>query len=160
MAKVLSLMATHSGDRSQYFKSAAEIDDQLSNIEENKGYAGTPYIRCVHAGQCYIKCVHTRSYPVQEVRTPSAHISRQRNSHVGFSYVLLLVFSWRYCVIMVSARGIDPWFKEELSYIKQRRSFGLSMFWVEYLMRARSGLDLNKANLLMDRDLFGACSDL
>ena len=33
-------------------------------------------------------------------------------------------------------------------------------FWVEYLMRARSGLDLNKANLLMDRDLFGACSDL
>ena len=108
MAKVLSLMATHSGDRSQYFKSAAEIDDQLSNIEENKGYAGTPYIRCVHAGQCYIKCVHTRSYPVQEVRTPSAHISRQRNSHVGFSYVLLLVFSRRYCIIMVSARGIDP----------------------------------------------------
>ena len=50
MAKVLSLMATHSGDRSQYFKSAAEIDDQLSNIEENKGYAGTPYIRYVHAG--------------------------------------------------------------------------------------------------------------
>ena len=138
MAKVLSLMATHSGDRSQYFKSAAEIDDQLSNIEENKGYAGTPYIRCVHAGQCYIKCVHTRSYPVQEVRTPSAHISRQRNSHVGFSYVLLLVFSRRYCVIMVSARGIDPWFKEELSYIKQRRSFGLSMFCVEYLMRAKS----------------------
>jgi hypothetical protein len=39
MAKVLSLMATHSGDRSQYFKSAAEIDDQLSNIEENKRYA-------------------------------------------------------------------------------------------------------------------------
>ena len=50
MAKVLSLMATHSGDRSQYFKSAAEIDDQLSNIEENKGYAGTPCIRCIHAG--------------------------------------------------------------------------------------------------------------
>jgi hypothetical protein len=90
MAKVLSLMATHSGDRSQYFKSAAEIDDQLSNIEENKGYAGTPYIRCVHAGQCYIKCVHTRSYPVQEVRTPSAHISRQRNSHVGF----LMFYPW------------------------------------------------------------------
>ena len=84
MAKVLSLMATHSGDRSQYFKSAAEIDDQLSNIEENKGYAGTPYIRCVHAGRCYIKCVHTRSYPVQKVRTPSAHISRQRKAHVGF----------------------------------------------------------------------------
>jgi len=70
MAKVLSLMATHSGDRSQYFLSAAEIDDQLSNIEENKGYAGKPYIRCVHAGQGYIRCVHTRSFPVQEVRTP------------------------------------------------------------------------------------------
>ena len=50
MAKVLSLMATHTGDRSQYFRSVAEIDDQLSNIEENKGYAGTPYKRCGHAG--------------------------------------------------------------------------------------------------------------
>jgi len=70
MAKVLSLMATHSGDRSQYFKSAAEIDDQLSNIEENKGYAGTPYRKCVHAGTPHRKCVHTRSFPVQEVRTP------------------------------------------------------------------------------------------
>jgi hypothetical protein len=49
MAKVLSLMATHSGDRPQYFKLAAEIDDQLSNMEENKGYAGTPYRKCVPA---------------------------------------------------------------------------------------------------------------
>jgi len=72
MAKVLSLMATHSGDRSQYFKSAAEIDDQLSNIEENKEYAGIPYRKCVHTGMCYIKCVHTRSYHVQEVHTPSS----------------------------------------------------------------------------------------
>jgi len=72
MAKVLSLMATHSGDRSQYFKSVAEIDDQLSNIEENKGYAGTPYIKCVHTGTPYRKCVHTHSYPIQEVRTPSS----------------------------------------------------------------------------------------
>ena len=90
MAKVLSLMATHSGDRSQYFKSAAEIDDQLSNIEENKGYAGTPYIRCVHAGQCYIKCVHTRSYPVQEVRTP-VHTFQGKEIHMwGF----LMFYSW------------------------------------------------------------------
>ena len=50
MAKVLSLMATHTGDRSQYFRSVAEIDDQLSNIEENKWYGGTPYKRCGHAG--------------------------------------------------------------------------------------------------------------
>ena len=49
MAKVLSLMATHSGDRPQYLKLAAEIDDQLSNMEENKGYAGTPYRKCVPA---------------------------------------------------------------------------------------------------------------
>ena len=76
MAKVLSLMATYSGDGSLYNRTVAEIDDQLSNIEENKRYAGTPYIRCVHAGQCYIKCVHTRSYPVHGVRTPSAHTSR------------------------------------------------------------------------------------
>ena len=74
MAKVLSLMATHSGDRSQYFLSAAEIDDQLSNIEENKGYAGTPYRNCVPAGTPYRKCVQTRSYPVQEVRTPSSSL--------------------------------------------------------------------------------------
>jgi len=50
MAKVLSLMATHSGDRSQYFLSAAEIDDQLSNIEENRGDAGKPYRSCVPVG--------------------------------------------------------------------------------------------------------------
>jgi len=138
MAKVLSLMATHSGDRSQYFKSAAEIDDQLLNIEEDKGYVGTPYRRCVHAGRCYIKCVHTRSYPVQEVRTPSSLTLRKRKAHVGFSYVLPLVFSRRYCVIMVLVCGIDPWFEEELAYIKQRRSFDYVCFWVEHLMRARS----------------------
>ena len=47
MAKVLSLMATHTGDGSLYNRSVAKIDDQLSNIEENKGYAGTPYRKCV-----------------------------------------------------------------------------------------------------------------
>jgi len=50
MAKVLSLMATHSDDRSLYFLSAAEIDDQLSNIEEKKKDAGSQFIRCVPAG--------------------------------------------------------------------------------------------------------------
>jgi len=50
MAKVLSLMATHTGDRSQYIRSVAEIDDELSNIEENKRYAGTPYKRCGPTG--------------------------------------------------------------------------------------------------------------
>lgn len=74
--------------------------------------------------------------------------------------VSCVVSSRRFYVSMVSAHGIVPCFKEELAYIKQRRSFGFGKSWVEYLMRARSGLDLNKANLLMDRDLFGACSDL
>ena len=113
MAKVLSLMATYSGDGSLYNRTVAElvynrtvaeIDDQLSNIGENKRYAGTPYIKCVHAGQCYIKCVHTRSYPVHGVRTPSAHIPRQLSAHPwGFS----VVFSQQYWVIMVLVRGID-----------------------------------------------------
>ena len=50
MAKVLSLMATHTGDRSQYNRSIAEIDDQLTNNEENKRFAGTPFKRCGPAG--------------------------------------------------------------------------------------------------------------
>lgn len=80
MAKVLSLMATHIGDGSLYNRSVAEIDDQLSNIEENKEYAGTPYKRCGHAGMSYIKCVHTRGLPVHEVRTPSSLTSRQKSA--------------------------------------------------------------------------------
>jgi len=103
MAKVLSLMATHTGDGSLYNRTVAEIDDQLSNIEENKEYAGTPYKRCGHAGMSYIKCVHTRRLPIHAVRTPSAHTSRQLSAHTwGF----LMVFSRRYCVIMVLACGI------------------------------------------------------
>ena len=152
-------MATHSGDRSQYFKSAAEIDDQLSNIEENKGYAGTPCIRCVHAGQCYIKCVHIRSYPVQEVRTrrytmqgprPATLASRlggastqcthfkAEKKHVGVSCV---VSSRWFSVSMVSAHRIVPCFGEDLAYIKQRSSFGLCTIFVEYLL-VRSSPDL------------------
>ena len=103
MAKVLSLMATHTGDGSLYNRSIANIDEQLSNIEENKEYAGTPFKRCVHAGMSYIKCIHTRRIPIHWVRTPSAHTSRQLSAHTwGF----LMVFSRRYCVIMVLARGI------------------------------------------------------
>lgn len=37
MDKVLSLMTTHTGDRSQYNRSVAEIDDQLTNNEEIRG---------------------------------------------------------------------------------------------------------------------------
>ena len=48
MAKVLSLMATHTGDRSQYNRSVAEIDDQLTKNEENKKYTGAPFSRCGH----------------------------------------------------------------------------------------------------------------
>ena len=42
--------------------------------------------------------------------------------HVG---VACVVSSRRFCVSMVSARGIVPCFGEELAYIKQRSSFGL-----------------------------------
>ena len=76
MAKVLSLMETHTGDGSLYNRTVADIDDHLPNIEENKEYAGTPYKRCGHAGMSYIKCVHTHRLPIHEVRTPSAQSSR------------------------------------------------------------------------------------
>ena len=48
MAQVLSLMATHTGDRSQYNRSVAEIDDHLTKNEENKKYADAPFSRCGH----------------------------------------------------------------------------------------------------------------
>ena len=60
------------------------------------------------------------------------HTFQDREKHVGVSCV---VSSRRFCVSMVSARGIVPCFEEELAYIKQRRSFGLYMSLVEYLMR-------------------------
>jgi len=50
MAKVLSLMETHRGDGSQNNRFVAEIDDQLSNNEENKRFAGTPFKRCGPVG--------------------------------------------------------------------------------------------------------------
>jgi len=96
MAKVLSLMATHSGDRSLYFLSAAEIDDQLSNIEEKKKDAGNQFIRCVPAGTPCMLRVQRRREAVQEVRPPIAHILRQRKAHGGVSCDLLLVSSRRY----------------------------------------------------------------
>ena len=34
MAKVLSLMATHTGDKSQYNRSVAEIDDYLTIMKK------------------------------------------------------------------------------------------------------------------------------
>jgi hypothetical protein len=74
------------------------------------------------------------------------HTFQGREKHVGVSCV---VSSRRFCVSMVSARGIVPCFGEELAYIKQRSSFGLSMSWLNILL-VRSSLDLNKANLLMD----------
>jgi len=60
MAKVLSLMETHSDDRSRYFLSAAEIDDQLSNIEEKKKDAGNQFRGCVTASTPCITRVQRR----------------------------------------------------------------------------------------------------
>ena len=50
------------------------------------------------------------------------HTFQDREKHVGVSCV---VSSRRFCVSMVSARGIVPCFGEEIAYIKQRSSFGL-----------------------------------
>ena len=59
------------------------------------------------------------------------HTFQGREKHVGVSCV---VSSRRFCVSMVSARGIVPCFGEKLAYIKQRSSFGLSIILVEYLL--------------------------
>ena len=146
MIQVLSLMATHSGDRSLFLMISSlflrRTQVICSESASPQVYHAEPTSR--DAGQPFRGCVH----PV--------HTFQDREKHVGVSCV---VSSRRFCVSMVSARGIVPCFGEELAYIKKRSSFGLIMFLVEHLMRARSGLDLNKANL-MDRDLFGSCSDL
>ena len=71
MAKVLSLMATYSGDGSLYNRTVAElvynrtvaeIGDQLSNIEENNRYAAPQKAqlrRC--AAPQKVKCVATQA---------------------------------------------------------------------------------------------------
>jgi hypothetical protein len=131
--------------------------------------------------------VRTRSHTVQGPRPntrvthswgayPSAHIPRQLSAHPwGFS----VVFSQQYWVIMVSARGIDyfiiiiephdPWFEEELAYIKQRRSFGLCIFCVfEYLKIWSIGFSVLKRLIykgevrseLAKGDLLSTSSDL
>ena len=61
-----------------------------------------------------------------------------REKLVGVSCV---VSSRRFCVSMVSARGIVPCFGEKLAYIKQRSSFGLGIILVEYIL-VRSSPDL------------------
>lgn len=107
MAKVLSLMATYTGDESQYFRSVEEMDDQLSNIEENKEYTGTPYRRRLHAGMSYVKCVHTRRSPVHEVRTP-VHLLQGREKHTrGFlmfnpwNLAENIVLLWFWLVVLI-----------------------------------------------------------
>ena len=101
-------MATYTSDGPQYFKPAAEIDDQGSNIEGKKKDAGNQFIRCVPAGKTCKTRVQRRREAIQEVRLPSAHISRQRKAHVGVFCDLLLFLSQRYCVITVFIHGIAP----------------------------------------------------
>ena len=52
--------------------------------------AGNQFIRCVPAGTPCRDRVQVRRAAVQEVRPPSAHISRQRKAHMGF----LMFYSW------------------------------------------------------------------
>ena len=112
MIQVLSLMATHSGGRSLFLMinslflrrtqaiCSESASPQVYHAEPASRDAGQPFRRCVR--------------PV--------HTFQGREKHVGVSCVLS---SRRFCVSMVSARGIVPCFGEELAYIKQRSSFGL-----------------------------------
>ena len=60
------------------------------NMMKIKKYAGEQFRRCVPAGMPCRDRGQTRNSAVQEVRTPSALISRQRKAHVGF----LMFNSW------------------------------------------------------------------
>ena len=102
MIQVLSLMATHSGGRSRRTQEicSESASPQVYHAEPASRDAGQPFRRCVH--------------PV--------HTFQGREKHVGVSCV---VSSRRFCVSMMSARGIVPCSGEELAYIKQRSSFGL-----------------------------------
>ena len=74
MAQVLSLMATYTGDGPHL--PAAEIDDQGSDLEENKEDAGNAHKRCVPAGTPVVHKVrpYPQFPPVHGVRTPSSMI--------------------------------------------------------------------------------------
>ena len=74
------------------------------NMMKIKKYAGEQFRRCVPAGTPCKDRGQTHRSAVQEVRTPSALISRQRKAHMGF----LMYLADGICVIMVLARGIDP----------------------------------------------------
>ena len=60
------------------------------NLLKIKKYAGNQFRRCIPAGTPCRDRVQIRRPAVQEVRPPSAHISRQRKAHVGF----LMFYSW------------------------------------------------------------------
>ena len=109
---------THSGDKSRRTQEicSASASPQVYHAEPASRDAGQPFRRCVR--------------PV--------HTFQGREKHVGVSCV---VSSRRFCVSMVSARGIVPCFGEKLAYIKQRSSFGLGIILVEYLL-VRSSPDL------------------
>lgn len=62
--------------------------------------------------------------------TQCTHFKAEKK-HVGVSCV---VSSRRFCVSMVSARGIVPCFEEELAYIKQGDHLAKHVFLVKYLI--------------------------
>ena len=103
--KVLSLMATYTGDGPQYFKPAAEIDQILKKrrrTQETSSEGAYPQVHKARsasrdAGQPFRRCVR-----------PVHTFQGKRKAHVGVSCDLLLVLSRRYCVITVLTRGIAP----------------------------------------------------
>jgi len=159
MAKVLSLMATHTGDRSQYNRSVGEIDDQPTNNEENKKYAGVLCNRCSH--RLGMQVLHPE---VADMFTDSqnkrcvpkfSHTFMQRKAYVWESDGWSMVFKSSLSDPMVSVRGIrskllsprflDPlyWlsmvlihgFSKSLTIKRERRSFGYTRVKVEDLKK-------------------------
>lgn len=77
-------METYTDDGPQYFKPAAEIDDQGSDLEENEKDAENQFIRCIPAGMPCMAHVQRRREVVQKVRPPSAHFQGRERHMWGF----------------------------------------------------------------------------
>ena len=63
MTQVLSLMETHSDDRSQFNRLTAQSSNQTSQNVERKVYAGSPLAKPrIHAGSLYTSRVYVHTH--------------------------------------------------------------------------------------------------
>ena len=141
MLQMLYLMATPMARLSIWWK--------LRSTQENRSEDAYPQVRCAgtasrHASYPFMSCV------------PPVHTLQDNKARTrGVPYVLPLVFSRRYCVIMVLARGIvlfyyyywAPWslIWGRACLYKAKEIIGLVCFWVEYLKIWSIGLLFQKA---------------